>query len=246
MEQTAATVEKAMDLLFHLHESNAAVGVSALGRALDMPKSSVHRLLSALARKGMVERDERSRYRPGSGLLALGLGVLDRDPLVACARAVLPDFVDETGETLFLIGHRGSRLVVLEKCEGTGLLRVSPRVGSTVPVHCTGAGALYMAYRQHEFAPERVATDPGAHADVAYLRARAAAALSQGWSSNIELWQPGLAVLVAPIVLRRELRAVVALAATTHRMTELGGEALAPRVVAAADAIAARASGGGA
>lgn len=246
MEQTAATVEKAMDLLFHLHESNAAVGVSALGRALDMPKSSVHRLLSALARKGMVERDERAKYRPGTGLLALGLGVLDRDPLVSCARAVLPGFVDEIGETMFLVGHRGTSLVVLEKCEGTGLLRVSPRVGSEVPVHCTGAGALYMAHRPEDFGPERIAHDAGSSVDIAFLRARAAAASRQGWSSNLELWQPGLSVLVAPVSVRSELRAVVALAAATHRLAELGGEALAPRVVAAADAIARRASGGSA
>jgi DNA-binding IclR family transcriptional regulator len=54
MEQSAATVEKAMDLLFHLHDGAAPIGVSALGRALDMPKSSVHRLLAALTRKGLV------------------------------------------------------------------------------------------------------------------------------------------------------------------------------------------------
>ena len=58
MGQSAATVEKALDLLFHLHDEGGAVGVSALGRALDMPKSSVHRLLSAMARKDIVERDE--------------------------------------------------------------------------------------------------------------------------------------------------------------------------------------------
>lgn len=244
MEHSAATVEKALDLLFHLHDEGRAVGVSALGRALDMPKSSVHRLLSAMARKGIVERDERARYRPGTGLLALGLGVLDREPVVVCARSVLPEFVEEIGETMFLVGRRARKLIVLDKYEGRGLLRVSPTIGSEVPVHCTGAGALFMAHAPDEFSPATVAAAAqGGAVEPAYLQARASAALAQGWSANFELWQPGLAVLAAPVIVRRQIRAVVALAASAPRLAELGGEVLAPRVVAAARRIAAHASG---
>ena len=244
MEHSAATVEKALDLLFHLHDVGGAVGVSALGRELDMPKSSVHRLLRAMARKGIVERDDRARYRPGTGLLALGLGVLDREPVVVCARTVLPEFVEEIGETMFLVGRRARKLIVLDKCEGRGLLRVSPMVGSEVPVHCTGAGALFMAHAPDEFSPEAVAEEtriPGV--DPSHLQTRATAALAQGWSANFEVWQPGLAALAAPVMVRRQIRAVVALAASSPRLMELGGEALAPRVVEAARRIAARAEG---
>jgi IclR family acetate operon transcriptional repressor len=244
MEQGAATVEKALDLLFHLHDEGGAVGVSALGRALGMPKSSVHRLVGAMVRKGLVERDERARYRPGTGLLALGLGVLDREPAVVCARSILPEFVDEIGETMFLVGRRARKLIVLDKCEGRGLLRVSPTVGSEVPVHCTGAGALFMAHAPDDFSPEVVAAEAqGVAVAPEYLRTRASAALAQGWSANFELWQPGLSVLAAPVIVRQQIRAVVALAASAPRLADLGGEALAPHVVAAAQQIAARASG---
>ena len=126
MEQTAGTVEKAVDLLFRLHASPESVGVTALSRDVGMPKSSVHRLLASLARKGMVERDERGRYRPGVGLVALGVGVLDRDPVVVCARSVLPPAAAEVGETFFVVAERSGALRVLDKCEGPGLLRVSP------------------------------------------------------------------------------------------------------------------------
>ncbi len=244
MEHGSVTVEKALDLLFHLHDAGGAIGVSALGRALDMPKSSVHRLLSAMVRKGIVERDERARYRPGTGLLALGLGVLDREPVVVCARAVLPGFVEEIGETMFLVGRRARTLIVLDKYEGRGLLRVSPIVGSEVPVDCTAAGALFMAHEPDVFPADTVAAETrGTHAEPTHLRTRAAAALSEGWSANFGLWQPGLAVLAAPVIVREQIRAVVALAASAPRLSELGGEALAPRVVAAARQIAARAAG---
>ena len=145
---------------------------------------------------------------------------------------------------MFLVGQRGRKLVVLDKCEGRGLLRVSPTVGSEVPVHCTGAGALFMAHAPDEFSPAAVAAAaPDAVIEQAYLQHRAAAALAQGWSANFELWQPGLAVLAAPVIVRGRIRAVVALAASAPRLEELGGEALAPHVVAAAQQIAARAAG---
>ena len=67
----AGTVEKAIDILFHLHGAPASRGVTEIARQLGLAKSSVHRLLAALTRRGLVERDERGRYRPGIGLVAL-------------------------------------------------------------------------------------------------------------------------------------------------------------------------------
>ena len=80
--EAQTTIEKAVDVLFHLHGEPAARGVTDIGRALGMPKSSAHRVLAALGRRGLVEKDERGRYRPGIGLIALGLGALDREPVV--------------------------------------------------------------------------------------------------------------------------------------------------------------------
>ena len=74
----AATVEKALDVLFHLHDAGEAVGLSDIGRALNLPKSSCHRLLSSLVDREMVDRDEWGRYRPGLALLSLGIGAQRR------------------------------------------------------------------------------------------------------------------------------------------------------------------------
>ena len=62
MYSATDTVDKAPDLFLQLHTQEQLLGVSALGRSLDTPKSSVHRLLALPTRKGMVERDARARY----------------------------------------------------------------------------------------------------------------------------------------------------------------------------------------
>ena len=113
--ESLATVEKAIDLLFHLHAETDPRGVTAIGRALDLPKSTAHRLLSTLARRGLLERNSRGQYRPGIGLLALGLGCLDREPVVVAARPVLESEAQELGETVFLTSARAGAIVVLDK-----------------------------------------------------------------------------------------------------------------------------------
>ena len=138
--QSLSTVEKAIDLLFHLHAEAAPRGVTAVGKALDLPKSSAHRLLSTLARRGLLERDERGQYCPGIGLVALGLGVLESEPVVAAARPVLELEAEHLGDTVFLTVARAGAVVVLDKAEGTGFLRAAPRIGSTVPLHATAVG----------------------------------------------------------------------------------------------------------
>lgn len=209
-----------------------------MSRSLDMPKSSIHRLLLALSRRGVVERDDHGRYRLGAGLVALGVGVLDREPVVAAARAVLPAAVERVGETLFVVADQGGTLRVVDKCEGGGLLRAAPRIGTDIPVHCTAVGRLYMAHLADTYGVEMVAAANGVAASL--LTERVADAKARGWDSNVDEWQPGLAVLAAPVIVRGSIRAAVALGASTPK---LGGEALAPLLVQTANLIAARLAG---
>jgi hypothetical protein len=53
----AATVEKAIDVLFHLHGAESALGLGEIARALGLAKSSCHRLLASLAIRDLVEQE---------------------------------------------------------------------------------------------------------------------------------------------------------------------------------------------
>ncbi|MGE4607065.1 MAG: IclR family transcriptional regulator [Myxococcota bacterium] len=252
--ETLSTVEKAIDVLFHLHAETTSQGVTSIGRSLGLPKSSAHRLLSALRRRGLVEKDASGRYRPGIGLVALGLGALDREPVVAAARPVLQSEADEIGETVFLVGARAGRLIVLDKAEGSGFLRASPRVGSTVPVHATAVGKLFLAFGSgaieladgdlEKFSDETV-TDRGR------LEREVARVAVQGHASNTDEWIAGLSVVAAPVRVSlggpqspSRMEAAVAFAAATVRMQALGTQQVARRAVDAAARIGARLEGG--
>lgn len=236
------TVEKAVDILFHLHASPEPQGVTAIGRSLGLPKSSAHRLLAALGRRGLVDRSERGRYRPGAALIALGLGALAREPLVELAREVLAATASQLGETLFLVAARCRELVVIDKAEGTGFLRVSPRVGESVPLHATAVGKLYLAFapesvdleREPTAFTQRTTTGP------AELAAEVASVRRRGFATNDQEWLPGLGVVAAPVFSRDRLVAAVALGAAAARLAEIGSREVTSQVLAAAARIEAR------
>ena len=149
----SGTVEKALEILQHLHQVGAARGVSEIGRSLGLPRSTTHRLLQALGRRRLVECEGAGRYRNGIGLVALGRGVLERESLVTLARPLLEETADLLHETSFLAAARGGRIFVLDKQEGGGLLRVAPGVGDEVPAHATGVGKLYLAFAMRKPLP---------------------------------------------------------------------------------------------
>ena len=240
------TVDKAVDILFALHQEPDPLGVTALGRQLGMPKASVHRLLASLTRRGLVERDERGRYRPGLALLALGLGVLEREPLCVAARSQLEAEARALDETVFLVALRAGRLVVLDKAEGRGFLRAAPRVGSEVPVHATAVGKLFLAHDADFVLPEaRLERFTGQTlTSRAMLDAAVDEVRSRGFAENRDEWIAGLSVVAAPIFLRGAIRGALAVAAPSPRLDELGADRVARRARAAAARIGAALEGG--
>lgn len=233
----AATVEKALDVLFYLHDAETALGLSEIGRALGLPKSSCHRLLTSLVDRDMVERDDAGHYRPGLALLSLGIGAQGREPVVAAARPILEAEVGALGETVFVVGMRRGLLRVLDKFEGTGFLRAAPGVGDVIPNDVTAAGKLYRVFGDRtDFESESSSGfDPLGEDEV----------LRCGYATNRDAWIDGLSVLGVPIWQQgggsdRRMVATLALAAASTRFDALGEEAIARRLLAAADAIAGR------
>lgn len=242
--ELSGTIEKAVEVLFHLHQEGAPRGVTSIGQALGLPKSTAHRLVTALGRRGLVERDERGRYRPGMALVALGLGVLEHEPVVGAAEPVLERTAADVGETVFLAAARAGRLRVLDKREGSGFLRASPRVGAEIPLHATAIGKVYLAFAPLllESAPLEPFT-PRTTVDPAVLERELGRVRNRGWAENEDEWTQGLAGVAAPVLLRERVVAAVAIAGPTPRLSRDRRGHFVVRVREAAASIAARLEG---
>jgi DNA-binding IclR family transcriptional regulator len=245
----AATVEKALDVLFHLHEARSALGLSEIGRALDLPKSSCHRLLTSLVNRELVDRNELGHYRPGLALLSLGIGAQGREPVVVAARPILEAEVTELGETVFVVGRRRGRLRVLDKLEGTGFLRAAPGIGDVIPSDVTAVGKLYRVFGDHadytRYTRHTNHAGISAESTVAHDPIEEDEVRRCGYALNRDAWIDGLSVLAVPIWQQegesaRRLVATLALAAATPRFDALGREAISRRLLSASDRIAGR------
>jgi len=235
----SSTIEKAIDLLFHLSEAEGAQGVTVLARNTGQPKANVFRQLNALSKRELVEQDESGRYQLGFGLAALGRRVMEREPICAAVRPELERLAEETGETAFLVVARAGRLTIAAKVEGSGFIRATPRVGATMPTHATAVGKLYLA-----FAPDQVATaedhlepfTPATITTEAALKRELQRVRKRGWAMNDGEWLRGLSVAAAPIRNSTALLGGIVLATTTPRMEELGAKRIGERLVAGATA----------
>ncbi len=246
---TLTSLDKAIDLLEHLHDAGRPRGITEVAAALAIPKSSAHRLLKTLVRRGLAEQDASGRYRTGPALIGLGLAALECEPVVALARPVLEAEAAHLGETVFLTGPRSGSIVVLDKAEGSGFLRAAPRVGQAVPMLATAVGRLALAFDPEHFpleAFEPTAFTPATLTDAFSLRAAVERVRREGVAMNRGEWIDGLSVVAAPVFGGRERQQLVAsfaIAAPTPRIEALGREALAQRAIAAARLISARLAG---
>lgn len=200
--ERSGTVTKAVRVLEALHERGGSATLAELASAVRMPKPTLHRLLSSLSGHELVEQGADGRYGLGIGLVRLGLGALAMDPLVRVARRELEQAARAFGETFFLVSARAGRLFVLDKVEGTGLLRAAPSVGAEVPVEVTASGRLYLG-----LAPSAL-SEPvrGKHAAQASVQR----AIARGYDTNEGEWIAGLTVIAAPVVVRGALLGTIA------------------------------------
>jgi IclR family KDG regulon transcriptional repressor len=140
------SVEKAFEIL----QSVAAfrrIGVLKLSQEVELPYSTVHRLLRTLERLGyIVQSGDRSQYSLGSKVLELGTAFLDQVQLREEALSFMAALNQETRETINLVMWNGASAVCIEKIDSAESVTVQQtQVGKSEPLHSTGLGKVILA-----------------------------------------------------------------------------------------------------
>jgi DNA-binding IclR family transcriptional regulator len=126
------------------------------------------------------------------------------------------------------------------------VLRASPPLGAVVPVHATAVGKLYLAHAPSEITLEatRVRYTPHTLQGERALASDVALAARRGYAQNHEEWIEGLSVLAAPLRVRERMHGAVCVALAAARLTKLGEELVAGKLLAASQRVCARIQGG--
>lgn len=141
------TVSKAGKVMELFTASSPEWGVSEVARAMVIPKSSAHALLTTLTDVGLVRRLPTGRYRLGWLLVSLNRTLLDTTDFVANKRPGLQILANRLSATIHLAALRGSDVIYLEKVFASEVANFTDTVvGSRAPAHCTALGKVLLAY----------------------------------------------------------------------------------------------------
>jgi len=224
----ATSLVKALDVLLALEDSPTGRGVTDIARALGLPKSAVHRLLVTFQACGFVQQQpETSRYTLGPVLARLGLRAADLFTPRRVARPYMEALAHEVGETIFLGILCEDRMLVVEKVEHNQILRISPELGTTLPLRQTALGQVWLAFcpatQRDTLLATLVSPDsiiPTERA-LAALHQELATIAQQGFAASLGLWRPDICCLAVPVWnRRRDLIAALAVAVPRSRMPQ--------------------------
>ena len=103
------SLDRAFDLLELLCRSQNGMAIHQLSEITGLHKSTVHRLLAAMASRGYVRRDpENAVYRAGMRLCELSEYIQENLDVVARAREPMERLSRATGETVHLVAREGA------------------------------------------------------------------------------------------------------------------------------------------
>lgn len=123
------------------------VGVSEVARALDLPKTTAHRVLGTLAELGWVRatNDAPTRWLITSKAGAIGARLQPDQELRAAVTPAMRELADTTGETIHFSVPDERYIVLIDKVEGVNPVRTTATIGSRAPAHATSAGQAILA-----------------------------------------------------------------------------------------------------
>ncbi|WP_299406752.1 IclR family transcriptional regulator [uncultured Roseobacter sp.] len=142
--QGIQVISRAADILRVLGANSGGLSLGQIARKVDLPRSTVQRIVSALIHEGLVASDG------GSGGLRLGdeIRVLANAPafdLREHFRPLLDQIAAATSETVDLAVLEGANMRFIDQIEGRQRLRTVSTIGDRFPLTTTANGKAALA-----------------------------------------------------------------------------------------------------
>jgi DNA-binding IclR family transcriptional regulator len=136
-------IARAGAVLRALEGAPEGLSLSATAATTQLPKSTAHRIVGALAAEGLVEQASDGRILLGGGLVRLATA--RRDALAERLRPLLIDLRGELNETVDLAVLAGTSVRFVDQMPAPRRLRAVSAIGDTFPLHCTANGKALLA-----------------------------------------------------------------------------------------------------
>lgn len=136
-------ISRAAKILNALGDRPNGMSLGEIAQAVDLPRSTVQRIVAALDSVQLVRTHGAGGVRLGPALLRLIANV--HTDVVAIAQPWLQALSDATGETVSLARASGLQLAIVHYVVADRELRVVPRIGLNLPLYSTSGGKALLA-----------------------------------------------------------------------------------------------------
>ena len=181
------------------------LGVTELAERVDLPKSTVARLLASLEAEQAVEQTEAGgEYRLGPGLIDLAGSAPPGRNLVATARPHLLELAESLDEVAGLSIIDGGQVYYLDQTESSSNIQVRDWTGERAPLHAVPSGLVILAHQPERLIEEFLAAPlaqctPWTITDPDELRDRLEQVRSIGYAWVYEEFAEGINSVAAPV-----------------------------------------------
>jgi IclR family transcriptional regulator, KDG regulon repressor len=200
-------VDKTLRILLLFGEQQAEWGLGALAREVDIPKTTVYRILRVLQMHGFLVQDPDSRrFRLGLAALELGRRAYEGLELTQVARPIMTQIASRCDETVLLqvIDADRRRVVCIERVHQRSGLQLILEVGAMAPLHAGCSSKVLLAFLPEEtiesvIAQGLPAVTPRSITDPDTLRRELAEIRSRGYAVSFEETDIGVAGISVPV-----------------------------------------------
>jgi IclR family acetate operon transcriptional repressor len=238
-ESPVASVDRALRILTVVGSASQGLSLDELAGRLDIPKSTLHRILAALKYRGFIAQPEiGGSYFLGTELLATAFRFYDMLDLRALIHPLLARLTAELRETTHMAVLDGAEIVYHDKIQASHMITMSSVIGGRNPAHATGVGKALLAWTYPtdeavqawaaQWAPLRAVT-ANTITSVPRLAKELALVRDRGYALDIEENEIGVRCAAVPIFLGRPVPAtavsvtLLGTRAEAGRLAEIGG-----------------------
>lgn len=140
------SIRRAFNILKVVGAQPNGTTLTDIAAQLELPKSTVSRMLSTLAQVGAIEKlGGRDGFRLGSELIALSANAPYPRNLAAIARPIMQQLAQITGETLTLSVPDGDKTHYIDQINSSRNILLTDWRRQKLPLHATSDGKIFLS-----------------------------------------------------------------------------------------------------
>lgn len=143
---TIQSLIKGLQILEIVSQTNK-IGIRDISKKLDIPPSTVSRLVHTLVKCGYLLQDPDTRdFKLSFRMFHMGKIAVKNFSVREQAICVMSDIAKQTGETVNLTILQDDKVLVVEKIDSNQVIAINSRVGDFMPIHSCASGKVLLAW----------------------------------------------------------------------------------------------------